>query len=499
MSELWNKYEEYMFKMSAYGLVLGTTSFDAHTVAPKGGAEYRNERMAYISGELYSLATSDELLEMLKKLSEDETLDDVHKRIVSWHLKDMLRDRCVPKEFFVEYEKLLMDANVAWEKAKNENDYQIFKPYLLKIIEMAKKKLTYLPDGDKGYDALLDEYEPGMTMAKYDQFFDLIREKLVPVIRKIRERPQIDDSFNYDSYPADKQKELAELIMKYIDFDFNAGILSTTEHPFTHPLQKQDVRVTTHYYEHSLISSIFSVIHECGHANYNHSVRDDLADTYVFDNISSGMHESQSRLFENYLARSYHFWDNLFEPMKAIFPEQLKDVTQQQFVNAVNKVECSLVRTEADELTYPLHVLVRYEMEKGIFDGTIDLERLDEIWDEKYEQYLGVRATKASEGILQDVHWSDGSFGYFPTYALGSGYAAQFMKAMKKDLDIDACLANNEFKKIKDWLREKIHQYGGLYLPSEQIVIATGEEFDPHNYTDYLVEKYSRLYGLSEE
>ncbi len=496
MNELWNKYEEYMFKISAYGLVLGTTSFDAHTVAPKGGSAYRNERMAFIEGELYSLITSDELYELLKALNADESLDEVHKKIVHWHLKDMERTRYLPKEFFVEYSKAVMDANVAWEDAKHRDDYQIFKPHLLKVIELTKKKLSYLPDGDKGYDALLDEYEPGMTMARYDEFFELIKEKLVPVIKAIKEKPQIDDSFNYLHYPAEQQAKLARVIMDYIGFDFNTGMISTTEHPFTHSLHKNDGRITTHYYENSLISSIFSVIHECGHANYNHSVRDDLAETYVFDNMSSGMHESQSRLFENYLGRSYHFWDNLFEPMKQIFPEQLKDVTQQQFVNAVNKVECSLVRTEADELTYPLHILVRYEMEKGIFDGSLDLERLDEIWDEKYQQYLGIKAEKASQGILQDVHWSDGSFGYFPTYALGSGYAAQFIKAMKKDLDIDECLANNQFSKIKDWLREHIHQYGGLYLPSEQIVIATGREFDPHEYTDYLIEKYSKLYNL---
>jgi carboxypeptidase Taq len=182
--------------------------------------------------------------------------------------------------------------------------------------------------------------------------------------------------------------------------------------------------------------------------------------------------------------------------MKKIFPEQLKGVDQKQFWRVINKAECSLIRTEADELTYPLHILIRYEMEKGIFDGSLDLENLDKIWDDKYEQYLGVRAEKPSQGILQDVHWSDGSFGYFPTYALGSGYASQFIKAMSKDLNIDECLANNDFKAIKKWLREKIHQYGGLNLPAEQMLIATGEPFDPNNYTDYLINKYSELYDL---
>ena len=496
MSRLWKKYEEHMFKLSAYNMVLGTVSFDAHTVAPKAGADYRNERLAYLDGEFYSMATSDELLKLLEQLDQADDLTEEQHKIVKWHLKDLKRTKCLPKELYVEYSKLTMKAQQQWEIAKQTDNYQLFKPYLLEIIAKNKEMLKYLPGGEKGYDYYLDEYEPGMTMEKYDQFFNLIKEKLVPVIKEIAKKPQVDDAFNFLYYPADKQRELAELIMKYIDFDFEGGMLSETEHPFTHPIQKNDVRITTHYYDHQLTSSIFSVIHEAGHANYNHSIRDDLADTYVFDNISSGMHESQSRLFENYLGRSYHFWDNLFEPMKKIFPEQLKGVDQKQFWRVINKAECSLIRTEADELTYPLHILIRYEMEKGIFDGSLDLENLDKIWDDKYEQYLGVRAEKPSQGILQDVHWSDGSFGYFPTYALGSGYASQFIKAMSKDLNIDECLANNDFKAIKKWLREKIHQYGGLNLPAEQMLIATGEPFDPNNYTDYLINKYSELYDL---
>ena len=496
MNELYREYEELMFRISAYSLVVRTTFLDAQTTAPEKGADYRNQRLSFLQGELYSMMAEGRLPELLEELVKTEDLTDEQKRIVKWHLKDLNKERCIPKDVVVEQSLLLMEAEQAWEKAKKASDYQIFKPYLIRIIEMAKKVLSYRPDGDKGYDVLLDDYEPGMTIEKYDAFFGKVKENLVPLIHKIAAGKQIDDAFIYDYYPIDKQAILMKKVMEYIDFDFDAGVLMQSEHPFTDFISKNDVRITTHYYDHNLLSSIFSVIHESGHANYNHQIRDDLSETYVFDNMSSGMHESQSRFYENYLGRNYHFWDSLFPQVKELFPQQLKDVDQKKFVDAVNKSIPSLIRTEADELTYPLHILIRYEIEKGIFDGTVDVEKLPEIWNQKYYDYLGVEVPDDAHGILQDVHWSNGSFGYFPTYALGSGYGAQFLAAMKKDIDVDKCLAEGKFTVIKDWLREKIHQYGGLYLPSEQIEMATGEPFNPDYYIDYLVNKYSELYGL---
>ncbi|MBR0138461.1 MAG: carboxypeptidase M32 [Erysipelotrichaceae bacterium] len=496
MNELYKEYEELMMKISAYELVMGTTYLDAQTTAPDKGAEYRNKRLSFLQGELYSMQTEGRLPELLDELSKADDLTDEQKRIIKWHLKELNLIKCVPKDVVVEQSLLLMESEQAWEKAKRSSNYELFKPYLLKVIEMSKKILSYRPDGYKGYDALLDDYEPGMTIEKYDAFFNKVREGLVPLIRKIAAGKQIDDEFVYQYYPIDKQEILMKKIMEYIDFDFDAGVLMQSEHPFTDSLSKYDTRITTHYYENNLLSSIFSVIHEAGHANYNRQVRDDLSETFVFDNMSSGMHESQSRFYENYLGRNYHFWDKLFPEVKALFPEQLKDIDQEKFVKAVNKAIPSLIRTEADELTYPLHIMIRYEIEKGIFDGTVDLEKLPEIWNQKYHEYLGVEVPDDAHGILQDVHWSDGSFGYFPTYALGSGYGAQFLAAMQKDLDVDKCLSEGKYTVIKDWLRDKIHQYGGLYLPSEQIEMATGEPFNPDYYVNYLVKKYSELYGL---
>ncbi len=496
MNDLLKKYKEKMFEISAMQLAVGTIYLDQDTIAPVKGDAYRNERLAYLSGELYSLTTSDEFYNLLKQLVESDDVDEQTKRIINWQIIDLDKQRCVPKEFYVEMTKNQMESGQAWQKAKQNDDYASFEPYLLKTIEYSKQLLKYREGKLNGYDIFLDDYEPGMTIEKYDAFFEQLKEGIVPLIKKINETQQIDDSFVYKHYPREKQEILMKKILEYIGFDFEAGVLLESEHPFTDSLSKYDNRITTHYYEDNLISSIFSVIHEAGHANYNYSVREDIAETFCFNNMSSGMHESQSRLFENYLGRNPHFWDKLFKDIKELFPEQLEGIDQEKYVKAINKAIPSLVRTEADELTYPLHIVIRYEIEKGIFDGSIDPKNLREVWNQKYKEYLQIDVPNDKEGILQDMHWGSGSFGYFPTYALGSGYAAQFVHAMSKDIDIDEALANDQFSKLKDWLREHIHQYGGLYSPLEQIKIATGEDFDPQYYVDYLVNKYTKLYNL---
>ena len=496
MNDLLKKYKEKMFEISAMQLAVGTIYLDQDTIAPVKGDAYRNERLAYLSGELYSLTTSDEFYNLLKQLVESDDVDEQTKRIINWQIIDLDKQRCVPKGFYVEMTKNQMESGQAWQKAKQNDDYASFEPYLLKTIEYSKQLLKYREGKLKGYDIFLDDYEPGMTIEKYDAFFEQLKEGIVPLIKKINETQQIDDSFVYKHYPREKQEILMKKILEYIGFDFEAGVLLESEHPFTDSLSKYDNRITTHYYEDNLISSIFSVIHEAGHANYNYSVREDIAETFCFNNMSSGMHESQSRLFENYLGRNPHFWDKLFKDIKELFPEQLEGIDQEKYVKAINKAIPSLVRTEADELTYPLHIVIRYEIEKGIFDGSIDPKNLREVWNQKYKEYLQIDVPNDKEGILQDMHWGSGSFGYFPTYALGSGYAAQFVHAMSKDINIDEALANDQFSKLKDWLREHIHQYGGLYSPLEQIKIATGEDFDPQYYVDYLVNKYTKLYNL---
>lgn len=494
--ELWKEYQQRYYQLSAWDLVLGTAGFDGQTIAPKAGAAYRDQRLTSLSGQLFALRTDPQYLSLLEELSSRPDLTFEQKRIVSWERRDLQKLTCLPREFYEQYQQTASESYLAWEKAKQTDDYSLYAPYLEQIVALTRQMLEYRKGAVSGYDILLDDFEPGMTVQQYDAFFDLVKAELVPLIQAIGKKPAIDDGFRTRFYPKHEQELMARRILEYMRMDPQWCCLTTTEHPFSQFMSRQDVRVTTHYYENDVMSSIFSVIHESGHATFNHQIREDLAETYCFDNMSSGLHESQSRLAENYLGRRASFWDNLFEPLKQLFPEQLADVDQEKFVKAANRVQPSLVRTEADELTYPLHILIRYELEKELFLDGLEASQLEERWNEKYRQYLGVSAEKPSQGILQDVHWSGGSFGYFPTYALGSGYAAQFMQAMEKDLDVDAALSGDHYERIQDWLREHIHQFGGLYSPSEVMKIATGRPFDPHSYTDYLKQKYTALYQL---
>ena len=296
-------------------------------------------------------------------------------------------------------------------------------------------------------------------------------------------------------YPEEKQRELAEFLAEYVGFDFNKGVLAVSAHPFTTNLHNHDVRITTHYNDH-VDSSLFSVIHEAGHGIYELGIGDDLTQTLVGQGASMGMHESQSRFFENIIGRNAAFWVPLYEKLQSIFPEQLKGVSREQFVEAINKAEPGLIRTEADELTYSLHVLIRYEIEKMIIEEDLDLKKLPEIWADKYEEYLGIRPENASEGVLQDIHWSQGSFGYFPSYALGSAFGAQLYYHMKKEMDFEGLLERGEIGVIREYLRENVHRFGKLKTSREILKDTTGEDFNPKYYIQYLKEKYSRLYDL---
>ena len=318
----------------------------------------------------------------------------------------------------------------------------------------------------------------------------------MPLLHQVMEsNVKIRDSFLTGDYPEEKQQELAEYLAKYVGFDFTKGVMAVSAHPFTTNLHNHDVRITTHYTD-SVDSSLFSVIHESGHGIYEMGIRDDLTQTLVGQGASMGMHESQSRFFENMIGRNEAFWIPVYPKLQQIFPEQLGNVSRDQFVRAVNKIQPGLIRTEADELTYSLHVLVRYELEKQLIEEDLDVKELPKLWADKYEEYLGIRPEQAAEGVLQDIHWSQGSFGYFPSYALGSAFAAQIHAHMTKVMDFDGLLAEGKISVIREYLREHIHQYGKLKTSRELLKSMTGEDFSPKYYVEYLKRKYGRLYQL---
>lgn len=489
-------YNNQIEKIKAYYLVLTTTSYDRMTIAPKKGNDYRNKMMSIIQGEVYDLSTDKKFIEAILYLSKLD-LGEVLNREIKLAKKDVDDIIKFSKEEIMEFSLAQMEGNDYWLKAKEKKDYSIFKPYLLKLIELSKVRANRKNPNINPYDVLLDEYEEGMNIKKYDEFFKLIKKELVPLIKKINKKKNyINDSFLYKIYPIDKQEIFMDIVKKYINFDPSWGYMGVSEHPYTMGISRNDVRVTTNYDIDNITGAFYSIVHECGHGFYEHQVSPKFDKYLYLRNMSSGIHESQSRFLENYLGRRKAFFTNLYPKLQELFPENLKNVSLNEFILAVNVSKCSLIRTDADELTYPIHILIRYEIEKDIFNNKIDLNNLDKIWNEKYYKYLGVKPDNDSEGILQDIHWSDASFGYFPTYALGSAIGAQLFYKMNKDLNVDELLENNKFKVITDYLKDNLQQYGALYNYDELLLKATGKRFDPNYYIKYLKNKYSKLYNI---
>ncbi len=493
--ELLKKYEEWVLKMSAYQMALAIIGVDKQTVAPKAGNEYRDLRTSILSGEAFSIQTDPEMKDVLEALLKED-IDGDTRRAVELYYKEMMNIMSIPKDFFVEHSNLVNESYNAWLEAKTKDDYSIFAPYLAKVIEDSKKIYSYRNSTESLYNQMLDDFEPGMNEEKYDQFFDKVKERLVPLIQKVVNAKQVETDFLYQNYPVEDQKAFSKELLKYLHFDEEWGYQNETEHPFTSWTCENDCRTTTKYLPNNLPSAILSTVHEVGHATYEHDIDPKYDGMILSNGVSSGMHESQSRLFENYLGRTVSFWKANYPTLLNYFPKQLEGISVEKYVDAINASTPSLIRTEADELTYPMHILIRYEIEKGLFNGTIPVEKLNETWNKMYKEYLGVDVPNDRDGILQDVHWSDGSFGYFPTYALGSAFSAQFMKAMRKDIDVDKLLENNQFDEIIAWLKEHIHQYGCRYTADEIMLKATGEPFNPDYYLDYLEDKYTKLYNL---
>ncbi len=490
------RFAAFVQKDAAFSLALRTMYFDMSTIAPKKGAEYRNQLLSILSGEAFAHATSKKTISLLEDVSIQST-DLFAQEQARAILKDLEKIRYIPKQQYVAFSKLCSDAENIWEQAREKKDFALFSPYLHQLIEGTKANVKTRKRLENDYDVLLGDYEPGMSQVEYDRFFSVVKAQLVPFLHKLlREGVKPDTSFLYKEYPVEKQKQFMEILKEALFIDPKSSYLAISAHPFSSSLSKNDNRITVRYLKNNVASAIFSLIHEVGHATYNHQVDQKYEGTVFFDNMSMGMHESQSRMMENMLGRNKAFWVNLYPKLVELFPENLADVGLAAWVDAINAVEPGFIRTEADELTYPLHVLLRYEIERGIFDGTITVANLESAWNAKIKDFLGLEVHDCAEGALQDIHWSSAMFGYFPTYALGIAYSAQWMVAMRKDLDIEELLSTNRMYVIKQWLEEKIHRFGGSRKADELLREVTGESFNPQHYVDYLIAKYSKLYKL---
>ena len=486
-------------KLKAFEYALTIINWDTETEAPLGALERRSEVIGVISSMYNDLIFNQEYVDSVNYLFENRSfLDETLQREIFKVKKNLDSTLKLPKELIIESSIVTSKAGPAWVEAKQNDDFSIFEPHLTKIVEIQKTMIKYLETEDlKGYDVLLDQYEEGMTVKKYNEFFDLLKKELVPLIKEIN---QCEYSYSLDfvnkNYPIEKQKVFAKYIASVLDFDYSRGIDKESEHPFTSGNGRYDVRLTNHYYEDYFISSIFSMIHELGHATFEQQVSEKFDNTFLEGCSAMALHESQSRFYENIVGRSYQFWQKHYPKLQEVFEEQLKDVSLEDFYHYVNKAECSLIRTEADELTYPLHIMIRYDLEQALLSGQIEVKDLPEYWNKAYKEYLGVSVPNNRLGVLQDIHWAGGSFGYFPTYALGSAYSAQFYNAMKKHIDVDVAFGENNLKKVNEWLKENVHQYGDFKKPEDILKDATNEEFNPKYYVDYLVNKYRKLYNL---
>ncbi|MBN2693699.1 carboxypeptidase M32 [bacterium] len=471
--------------------------WDMNTGAPKKGMGDKAKMLGTLGGESVKLLTSpkmNELLEILEAHKESlEPNDYQHVKHTRKRYDQMMK---IPPKEYEEYLALCAEANQVWEEAKTESNFNLFAPYLKKIVEALRNFIVYRgSQEDHPYNTLLDDYEEGMTVEKLDIFFNTLRERIVPLVHKIREKSQPECSFLAEKYPILKQKEFSDFIAKYIGYDFDAGMIKESMHPFTLGFGPNDVRITTHYHENNLMSAIFSTIHEGGHAIYEQQVSQNLAGTLLAEGTSMGIHESQSRMFENLFGRSLAFWKPIYAKTQEYFPT-LSNFTLEQFYKGINITKPSLIRIEADELTYSLHVMVRYDLEKALFSGACEVEDLPELWNKKMEEYLGVTPENDSVGVLQDVHWGSGLFGYFPSYALGNAYASQFFNTMNKEFSVFDELEKGDFTKIKEWLKKHIHQFGKTKKPEEILIEATGEGLNPNHFAEYLEKKFTSLYNL---
>ena len=485
-------------KLLAYQHAAGVLYYDAATGAPRGGAEDRGKTLAVLSEVEYGLQTGEETGQLLSALREREAeLDPVTRREVSELWRDYERVKKVPMEEYIGYQVLLNEADAVWHRAKVESDWPAFAPYMEKIVAFNRKLAHWLEPDMAPYDALLDQYERGLTTEKLDAFFGVLKERLVPLIHRIVERgQQPEDIFAGKEFPVEAQRQLSDWLMAAIGIDPEYCSIRETEHPFTTGWSRRDVRITTHYYLEDPLSSLFSVVHEGGHALSELNVAEELQGTVLAGGAAMSIHESQSRFFENILGRSRGFIHNLLPELQRLFPAQMAGVTEEQLYRAANVARPSLIRTEADELTYSLHVLLRYELEKQLIEGSLAVKDLPGAWNAKMKEYLGLNVPDDRRGVLQDSHWSGGSIGYFPSYALGSAYGAQLLAKMRETLDVEAVTLSGDLQPIRDWLTERVWSKGSLYDPQEIFERAAEAPFDPAFYTDYLINKYSELYGV---
>jgi carboxypeptidase Taq len=474
--------------------------WDLETYMPSGGAEGRGHQMATLTRIAHLMFTSDEIGQLLEDLTPyanelDPDSDDA--RLVQVTNRLFKKRALVPASLMAEIAKQTAIAHPIWVRAREASNFDDFRPSLEAILDLKRQYADYFHPFEHIYDPLLDDYEPGLKTADVQAIFSALRSQQVELLRAISERPQVDDSFLHQHFDESMQWKFGVEVITDYGYDWQHGRQDRSAHPFTQDISIGDVRITTRFLDDYLPSAFFSTTHECGHGLYAQGVDPNLDRTPLAKGLSLALHESQSRLYENMISRSRPFWTHYYSRLQEYFPAQLGNISQDNFYKAINKVEPSLIRVEADEATYNMHIMLRLELEIALIEGSLEVKDLPEAWNNGMQEYLGITPPNNALGVLQDVHWSQGSIGYFSTYALGNLIAAQLWERMREDIpDVEARIQRGDFHAITAWQKDKVHRHGAKFEPQELVQRVTGNKIDQRPYMRYLTNKYTEIYQL---
>jgi carboxypeptidase Taq len=472
-------------------------AWDQETYMPKRALEERSEQISLLEGIVHGRVTDPEIGDLLEE-SGNESLNDMDRAFLRELRHRYNRLTKLPVTLVKELAKETSLAQAKWAEARSKSDFSLFAPHLQRLLDLTLEKAERLGYKESIYDPLLDEFEPWMKTNDVEAVFSVLQNQLKNLLAKIIKSPhKIDTSMLHREYPVDKQKSFSLDVLKRMGYDFKAGRLDVSAHPFTTSLGIADIRLTTRYQKDFFNTGIFGSIHEGGHGLYELGIGRELAGTLLAGGTSMGIHESQSRMWENMIGRSLHFWKFFFPKLKDLFPDAFCNTEINAFYRAINKVEPSLIRTEADEVTYNLHIILRFNLEKKLIEGQLAVDDLPEAWKRESMDLLGLQSEDDALGVLQDIHWSMAAFGYFPTYCLGNLYAAQFYHILKKEIpDLEKDIQEGQFERILKWTSEKIHCHGAVFPARELCLKVSGEELAANHFVSYLTDKFGDIYEL---
>lgn len=502
---IYDQLHEQSRTIAHYASIQALLDWDQEIYMPQGAIEFRSAQTSLLAGFIHKLKTGTKFTHTLRQLIDlesgevlDKTLSDTqHAALREWR-RDHLKAIKLPASFVKTFTNTCSNAIHVWTKARKENNFSLFAPHLEKIVHLCRKKADLLGFQGHPYDALVDLYEPEMTTSIATPLFEKLKQGLTQIVKAIATRPSPQTDFLHLSYPLPEQMKWGEEILKAMGFDKETARLDISTHPFCSGLHPNDTRMTTRLHLDAPVSNIFSVMHEGGHGLYNRGLPIHEFGSPLCESASTAVDESQSRWWETLIGRSYSFWEHFFPLFQAHFPDQLKNISLKEFYAALNEVKPSFIRVESDEVTYCLHIILRYEIEKGVIDGSLKVKEIPELWNEKMHAYLGIIPENNAIGCLQDIHWSMGGFGYFPTYALGNLYAAQFFTTFEKAYpQWKEQVSKGDLSFVREWLGQNIHKWGRQFTPSDLIKRVTGQPLSEHAYLSYLNRKYKPLYNLS--